>query len=118
MISPRRYIRLGSGEPGGETLIIGGLELDDAAKTVSVDGEEAALTPKEYEILRLFMRNPGKVFSPKEIYSLVWREKPLGSESTVAVHIRHIREKIEINPSDPRYIKVIFGQGYKMEKVK
>jgi DNA-binding response OmpR family regulator len=114
----RRYIRLGSGEPGGETIIIGGLELDDAAKTVSVDGEEVSLTPKEYEVLRLLMRNPGKVFSPKEIYSLVWREKPLGSESTVAVHIRHIREKIEIDPSDPRYIKVIFGQGYKMEKVK
>ena len=75
-----------------------------------------ALTPKEYDILKLLMANPGKVYSPKEIYTLVWKEKPIGSDNTVAVHIRHLREKIEINPAEPRYIKVIFGKGYKMEK--
>ena len=75
-----------------------------------------ALTPTEYDILKLLMANPGKVYSPKEIYTLVWKEKPIGSDNTVAVHIRHLREKIEINPAEPRYIKVIFGKGYKMEK--
>lgn len=112
----RRYLKLGSAVAAEEILRIGGIELNDGSKEVHVDGESVALTPKEYEILKLFMSNPGKVFSPKEIYGLVWKEKPFGTENTVAVHIRHLREKIEINPAEPRYIKVIFGQGYKIEK--
>lgn len=112
----RRFLRLGGGNPSPEKITIGGIELCDKTKEVLVDGNLAPLTPKEYEILKLLMANPGKVFSPKEIYSIVWKEKPLGSDNTVAVHIRHLREKIEINPAEPRYIKVIFGQGYKMEK--
>ncbi|MCQ2509245.1 MAG: response regulator transcription factor [Lachnospiraceae bacterium] len=112
----RRYLKFGSAVMPDEILRIGGLELNDMSKEVRVDGELVALTPKEFEILKLFMGNPGKVFSPKEIYMLVWKEKPFGTENTVAVHIRHLREKIEIDPADPRYIKVIFGQGYKIEK--
>lgn len=109
----RRYTRLGSGVPSSETFVIGGVEVNDTAKTVTVDGAPAALTPKEYEILKLLIRTPGKVYSPREIYAAVWRERALpGSDNTVAVHIRHLREKIEINPNEPRYIKVIFGQGY------
>lgn len=111
----RRYMRLGSGVIGDGNLVIGGIELNNERKEVTVDGISAALTPKEFEILRLLMSAPGKVYTPRDIYSAVWREKPFGSESTVAVHIRHLREKIEINPSEPRYIKVVFGQGYKME---
>lgn len=112
----RRYLKFGSAVMPDEILRIGGLELNDATKEVRVDGELAALTPKEFDILKLLMGNPGKVFSPKEIYTLVWKEKPFGTENTVAVHIRHLREKIEIDPAEPRYIKVIFGQGYKIEK--
>lgn len=112
----RRYLRYGSGNEEIEKITIGGIELDDSTKQVLLDGNEITLTPKEYEILKLLMSNPGKVFSPKEIYSSIWQEKPYGAENTVAVHIRHIREKIEINPAEPRYIKVIFGQGYKIEK--
>lgn len=97
-------------------LRIGGIELDDDAKTIICDGEEVAVTPKEYDILKLFMEHPGKVFSSKEIYALVWKAIPLGPEGTVAVHIRHLREKLEINPAEPRYIKVVWGKGYKMEK--
>ena len=96
-------------------LTIGGVTLDDRTKTVSVDGEEVALTPTEYAILHLLMANPGKVFSTKVLYESVWQETALGSEGAVAVHIRHLREKIEINPSEPRYLKVVWGQGYKME---
>ena len=114
----RRYLRLGSGTPAPETLRVGGIELDDRAKEVFLDGEAVALTPKEFEILKLLMANPGRVFSPKEIYADVWKEKPIGTENTVAVHIRHLREKLEIDPADPRYIKVVFGQGYKMEEIK
>ena len=114
----RRYMQLGGGLGAEEgTLVIGGIELDDIRKQVTVDGETAALTPKEYDILRFFMENPDRVFSPADIYRYVWKENPYGSDSnTVAVHIRHIREKIEADPADPRYIKVIFGQGYKMER--
>lgn len=114
----RRYMKLGGGvmETGGDRLIFGSIELDDRKKTVSVDGEPATLTPTEYQILRLLMNNPGKVFSPKDIYRLVWENAPIGSEGTVAVHIRHLREKIEINPSEPRYLKVVWGQGYKLEE--
>lgn len=112
----RRYLSLGSLIEKKEVYVIGGVELNDESKEVRVDGDLISLTPKEFEILRLLMASPDKVFSPKEIYSKVWSEKPLGSDNTVAVHIRHIREKIEINPAEPRYIKVIFGQGYKFEK--
>ena len=112
----RRYAQLGSrpeSQPG--TLTIGGVELDDRTKSVTVDGEQVALTPTEYSILHLLMSNPGRVYSTKALYESVWQEAALGSEGAVAVHIRHLREKIEINPSEPRYLKVVWGQGYKME---
>ena len=112
----RRYDRLGSKPETVEgNLTVGGVTLDDRTKTVSVDGEGVALTPTEYAILHLLMANPGKVFSTKVLYESVWQETALGSEGAVAVHIRHLREKIEINPSEPRYLKVVWGQGYKME---
>ncbi len=111
----RRYLRLGGGAAAPEEYVIGGIELSDRTKEVTLDGEPVSLTPKEFDILKLLMSNPGRVFSPKEIYGLVWKEKGYGAENTVAVHIRHIREKIEIDPADPRYIKVVFGQGYRME---
>ena len=94
---------------------IGGIELDDNAKTVAVDGDPVTLTPKEYDILRFLMQNAGTVFPPREIYRRVWEEIPLNADNTMAVHVRHIREKIEINPAEPRYLKVVWGKGYKME---
>lgn len=112
----RRYMKLGSRTAAPERFVIGGIELDDSTKEVTLDGEMVSLTPTEYDILKLLMQNPGKVYSPKEIYRQVWKEAPLGSDNTVAVHIRHLREKIEINPAEPRYLKVVWGQGYKMEK--
>ena len=112
----RRYLKLGSNVDNEEMYSIGGIALDDRAKKVYVDGEEVNLTPKEFEILKFLMADPGRVYSPKELYEKVWKEKLYGSENTVAVHIRHLREKIEIDPSEPRYVKVIFGQGYKFEK--
>ena len=112
----RRYLKLGAGTPQTDTFVIGGIEMKDEAKEVYVDGVLTALTPTEYDILKLLMSHPDRVYSPKEIYTQVWKEKPIGSDNTVAVHIRHLREKIEIDPADPRYIKVIFGKGYKMEK--
>ena len=114
----RRYTQLGAGTARPKTLRVGGLEMDDEAKQVCSDGEEIALTPKEYEILKLLMASPGKVFSPRDIYKRVWEEDPLGADSTVAVHIRHLREKIEIDPARPRYLKVVWGQGYKIEEWK
>jgi DNA-binding response OmpR family regulator len=93
----------------------GGIELDDRAKEVTVEGKSISLTPTEYDILLLFLQNPGQVFSPKEIYRRVWNDAPFGAESTVAVHIRHLREKIEINPAEPRYLKVVWAHGYKLE---
>lgn len=111
----RRYLQLGGGTVQPSTLVIGGIRLDDNAKTVTVDGENAALTPKEYDILRFLMQNAGTVFSPSEIYRRVWDDVPLNAAGAIAVHIRHLREKIEINPSEPRYIKVVWGKGYKME---
>ncbi len=115
----RRYDRLGARPPEKSGIIaIGGILLDDNQKTVTVDGEEAVLTPIEYEILKLLMEHPGKVYSTRVIYETVWKENPYGSENAVAVHIRHLREKIEINPSEPRYIKVVWGRGYKMEAMK
>ena len=114
----RRYMMLGGGKRSEDVLGFGGLELNDRSKEVTVDGEPATLTPKEYEILKLLMQNPGKVFSPAEIYEQVWKDSPLGAENTVAVHIRHLREKIEIDPANPRYIKVVWGHGYRMEEQK
>ena len=112
----RRYDRLGSKpETVDGNLTVGGVTLDDRTKSVMVDGEAVSLTPTEYAILHLLMANPGKVFSTKVLYESVWQETALGSEGAVAVHIRHLREKIEINPSEPRYLKVVWGQGYKME---
>lgn len=112
----RRYMMLGGGNFPEKAIVIGSIELDDASKKVTVDGEKISFTPTEYEILRLLMQNPDKVFSPKEIYQKVWKDDPYGAESTVAVHIRHLREKIEFNPAEPRYLKVVWGQGYKMER--
>lgn len=111
----RRYLQLGGGTVKPTALRLGGIALDDRTKEVTLDGEPVSLTPREYEILRLLMGSPGTVFSPKQIYRVVWGEEPYGVENAVAVHIRHLREKLEINPSDPRYIKVVWGQGYKME---
>lgn len=111
----RRYAYFGGMEKKEENLSVGGLELDDCGKIITLDGEELPLTPTEYEILKLFIQNPGKVFSSKEIYSAVWESAPLGAEGTIAVHIRHLREKIEIDPANPRYLKVVWGKGYKLE---
>lgn len=111
----RRYMLLGGGGVKPGKLVIGGIELDDMSKQVTLDGELMSLTPTEYDILKLLMENRGRVFSTKEIYKAVWKEDPMGAEGSVAVHIRHLREKIEINPSEPRYIKVIWGRGYRME---
>ena len=112
----RRYARLGSRlEQQSDTLVIGDIELDDRTKSVTVNGDPVALTPTEYSILHLLMSNPGRVYSTKALYEAVWQEVALGSEGAVAVHIRHLREKIEINPSEPRYLKVVWGQGYKIE---
>ncbi len=111
----RRYMSLGGAGKSDNHLNIGGIELDDTAKTVKVDGEAANLTPTEYALLKIFMENPGKVFSSKELYTRIWKDNAQGAEPTVAVHIRHLREKIEINPAEPRYIKVVWGQGYKLE---
>lgn len=111
----RRYSRMDSRTEYKETLTIGGISLDDRTKSVTVEGEPVSLTPTEYSILHLLMSNPGKVYSTKALYEAVWQEAALGSEGSVAVHIRHLREKIEINPSEPRYLKVMWGQGYKLE---
>ena len=112
----RRYTTLGSMDKPADVLVNGGIELDDGAKKVTVDGEEISLTPIEYSMLRMFMQHPGQVFSIRQIYEQVWNETAIGNENAVAVHIRHLREKTEINPSEPRYIKVVWGLGYKMEK--
>ena len=114
----RRYLQLGGGEVKSGLLRCGGLALDDKSKTLTVDGEAVALTPTEFEILKLLLQHPGEVFSPGELYRRVWNDEPYGAESTVAVHIRHLREKIEIDPAQPRYIKAVWGQGYKLEKDK
>ena len=116
----RRYTSLGGKSGASENtqlLTNGGIALDDSAKSVTVDGDRVNLTPLEYNILLLLLKNPGRVFSTSQIYELVWNDPSLGSENTVAVHIRHLREKIEIDPANPRYIKVVWGLGYKMEKL-
>lgn len=111
----RRLTRHAEPDSRPNVLRVGGIEMDDEKKTVTCEGEEISTTPKEYDILKLLMQNPGRVFSSREIYQRVWQDIPLGPEGTVAVHIRHLREKLEINPADPRYIKVVWGKGYKME---
>ncbi len=108
----RRYAVLGGMKKSDEVFVIGGLRLDDNQKTVTNDGDPINLTPIEYEILKLLMMNPGRVYSSEEIYKKVWKAPEYGAEGTVPVHIRHLREKIEITPSDPRYLKVVWGRGY------
>lgn len=114
----RRYMQLGAAQhrADGHVYEVGGLSVDDDRKEVCVDGEPVKLTPIEYNILLLLVKNPGRVFSINQIYESIWSEEPIAAENTVAVHIRHIREKIEINPREPRYLKVVWGLGYKIEK--
>lgn len=112
----RRYAQLGSRTEIADELTVGSISLNHGEKTVTVDGSPVALTPIEYSILYLLMQNPGKVYSTKALYEAVWQETAIGSEGAVAVHIRHLREKLEINPSEPRYLKVVWGQGYKIEE--
>ena len=120
----RRYMRFGGNngsvqeKTSSSVLRNGGLELDDNAKKVTRDGEPVNLTPTEMMLLKFFMENLDKVYSPKEIYRKVWNDDPFGAENTVTVHIRHLREKIEIDPAKPDYLKVVWGHGYKMEKKK
>ena len=111
----RRYTHFGGMVKSDGSLISGGIELLDREKKVTLDGETIALTPTEYDILKLLMENPGKVFSSGEIYERVWKDNAFKTEGTVAVHIRHLREKLELNPAEPRYLKVVWGQGYKIE---
>lgn len=115
----RRYMQLGSKavKKEYEVLSIGGIELDDRTKEVTLDGERVSLTPTEYDILKLLMENPGSVYSPAQIYAAVWKDNPYGTENTVAVHIRHLREKLEYNSAEPRYLKSVWGRGYKMSDI-
>lgn len=113
----RRYTKLGNAvEKGDDLICVGALCMEDNKKKVTVDGEEVRLTPIEYNILKLLMKNPGQVFSITQIYESIWKEEAYSAENTVAVHIRHIREKIEVNPKEPQYLKVVWGIGYKIEK--
>lgn len=114
----RRYLELGTQPPRPTLLRAGGIEMDTMAHTVTLDGEIVELTPRQYAILALFMEHPGTVLSPQEIYRRVWKETPIGVEKTVAVHIHHLREKLEINPAEPRLLKVVWGRGYRMERDK
>lgn len=113
----RRYTRLGSKEPTKNILVTGGLELDTDRKRVTVDGEEVRLTALEYQILEYLMWNMGHVLSSAQIYEAVWHAPAMSTEKTVTVHIRNIREKIEIDPKNPRYLKVVWGLGYKVDKI-
>ena len=115
----RRYTQLGSTAKSDSQseFRTGGLLIKDDLKEVTVDGEKVKLTPIEYNILSLLVKNQGKVFSINQIYENIWNEEAIGADNTVAVHIRHIREKIEINPKEPRYLKVVWGVGYKVEKI-
>ena len=117
----RRYTLLGAKpetEPERGIYTVGGVTLNEDAKSVTVDGESVSLTPLEFNILQLLIRSPGRIYSSSQIYELVWNENSLGAETSVAVHIRHLRQKIEINPSEPRYLKVVWGLGYKMEDLR
>ena len=114
----RRYTKLGTmAQPKSNVYTVGGLEVDDDSKEVTVDGESVKLTPYEYKILLLLVKNQGRVFTIEQIYENVWEEEAVAADNTVAVHIRHIREKIEINPKEPRCLKVVWGVGYKIEKM-
>lgn len=115
----RRYTQFGGSKEEEKDTVYetGGLRMNDSLKEVTVDGEPVKLTPIEYNILRLLMKNQGRVFSISQIYESIWNEEAIGADNTVAVHIRHIREKIEINPKEPRYLKVVWGVGYKVEKL-
>lgn len=115
----RRYTQLGSmvKEEKQEVYTVGGLSINNDTKEVTVDGEPVKMTPIEYNILLFLTKNQGKVFSIQQIYENIWNEEAIGADNTVAVHIRHIREKIEINPKEPRYLKVVWGVGYKIEKI-
>ena len=113
----RRYTKLGAAiepEKAGR-YTVGPITLDEEAKAVTVDGDAVALTPIEYNILRLLIKHPGRIYSSQQIYELVWNENALGAENAVSVHIRHLRQKVEIDPSEPRYLKVVWGLGYKLE---
>ncbi len=110
----RCYRRLIKESPRGKYIRMGGIEVDDTAKLVRVEGNRVNLTPTEYKILHLLMEEPGRVLSNRQIYEGVWKMEPIGADNTVAVHIRHIREKIEENPQNPRYLRVVWGQGYKV----
>ncbi|MBR6147265.1 MAG: response regulator transcription factor [Lachnospiraceae bacterium] len=113
----RRYTTLGSIDTGNDSVFtVGGLVINDDTKDVTVEGNSVKLTPIEYNILLLLVKNQGRVFSIDQIYENIWEEEAIGADNTVAVHIRHIREKIEINPKEPRYLKVVWGVGYKIEK--
>ena len=113
----RRYTKLGNATESSKVFQTGGLAINDDLKEVTVDGQNVRLTPIEYNILLLLVKNQGKVFSINQIYESIWNEEAIGADNTVAVHIRHIREKIEINPKDPQYLKVVWGVGYKIEKI-
>ena len=113
----RRYMTLGSGEVKKQQFLIGGVELDDKQKSVTVNGDAVTLTPIEFDILKLLMAHAGEVISPKDIYKQVWDDDPMGSDGTVAVHIRHLRTKLEKDPAQPVYLKVVWGQGYKFENI-
>ncbi len=112
----RRFVVLGGEISGTKQMYVGNICLDDDSKKVTVDGKAVGLTPTEFGILKYLMMNKSKVCSPKEIYKEVWGDEPVGAEGAVAVHIRHLREKLEINPAEPMYIKVMWGQGYKIEE--
>lgn len=116
----RRYTLLGAKPEtaGSGVYTVGGVSLNEESKTVTVDGEAVALTPLEFNILHLLIKSPGRIYSSAQIYERVWNEDSLGAETSVAVHIRHLRQKIEINPSEPRYLKVVWGLGYKMEDLR
>lgn len=113
----RRYTKLGNLSAESDQIYkVGGLVINDETREVEVDGENVKLTPIEYQILLLLIKNLGRVYSIDQIYQAIWNEEPIGADNTVAVHIRHIREKIEINPKEPRYLKVVWGVGYKIDK--
>lgn len=110
----RRYMQLGGGKPQTDVYTAGGISMNDKSKEVTLDGTPVSLTKIEYDILRFLLQHPDEVFSPKEIYQRVWHDTPLGNENTVAVHIRHLREKLEYDPANPRYLIAVWGRGYKM----
>lgn len=110
----RRYMQLGGGQPQDHVYTAGGIEINDKAKEVTLDGTPVSLTKIEYDILLFLMQHPDEVFSPREIYQNVWQDTPFGNENTVAVHIRHLREKLEYDPANPRYLIAVWGRGYKL----